>query len=77
MRREEVWVMLRWKNGTVKAEFPKVDAFLIEIDEVCKRHGLSISHEDAHGSFLVAPYDAEHLVPWLPWLMSADVDGVE
>ena len=45
-------------------------AFLDDLIEVCKKHGLSIAHEDGHGGFLVAPYndhDAE-------WLRGADVD---
>jgi hypothetical protein len=30
---------------------PAVDIFLAEIVEVCKKHGMSISHEDDHGGF--------------------------
>lgn len=36
-------------------------AFLADVQEVCRRHGLAISHEDAHGSFLVEPLTETHL----------------
>lgn len=38
---------------------PKIDAFLLEVIEVCKKHGLSIGHEDHHGGFQIADYDEE------------------
>ena len=47
-----------------RQEHPKVDAFIAEIAEVCRRHGLSISHEDGHGSFVIEPFD-EYNVEWL------------
>lgn len=47
-----------------RVENPKVDAFLAEILDVCRRHGLSISHEDSHGGFLVTPFD-ESTAAWL------------
>ena len=28
-----------------------------EIEEVCKKHGFAIVHEDHQGSFLIVPYD--------------------
>lgn len=31
--------------------------FLIEAEEMCRAHGLSIAHEDDHGAFLVVPFD--------------------
>ncbi len=31
----------------------EVKLFLEEVIEVCRKHELSISHEDGHGSFLV------------------------
>jgi hypothetical protein len=31
----------------------KQKAFLLEIIEVCKKHNLSIGHEDGHGAFLI------------------------
>jgi hypothetical protein len=58
--------MMRWSNrGNI--ENPKIDAFLDEIWEVCKRHMLALSHEDCHGSFEIVPFvDADR-----DWLMNA------
>jgi len=39
-------------------------AFLNDINEVCKKHGMSISHEDGHGSFIITKYDEEN-IKWL------------
>lgn len=47
---------------------PEVDAFLAEIVEVCKRHGLSIQHEDSGGAFQVV----EFYEPAMEWLLDAD-----
>lgn len=38
--------------------------FLEAVAEVCRQHGFSISHEDAHGAFVVEPY-SDDLVRWL------------
>lgn len=49
--------MERWN---VKAgrniETTEIDDFIAEILEVCKKHGLSISHEDGHGAFEIERY---------------------
>lgn len=45
----------------------KVDLFLKEISEVCKKHGLSISHEDEYGAFLIVPFKESYL----EWLLNA------
>lgn len=42
----------------------RMKVFLEEIDSVCKRHGLSISHEDYHGAFIIEEYD-EGNIKWL------------
>lgn len=50
--------MQRWNIATGEDhESKRIDAFLQEIAEVCKKHGLSISHEDAHGAFVIEKYD--------------------
>jgi hypothetical protein len=36
---------------------PKVIAFLLEINDVCRKHGLSLSHEDSFGAFVVENYN--------------------
>ncbi len=48
-------------------ENKKVDAFLKEIIEVCKKRGFSLSHEDTHGAFIVEEYDEDNI----QWLMEA------
>jgi 2-phospho-L-lactate guanylyltransferase (CobY/MobA/RfbA family) len=49
-------------SGNTRDE--RVDAFIKEILEVCKRHSLSISHEDCHGAFIVEDY-SEDRERWL------------
>lgn len=48
----------------------EMKAFLEEIRDVCVRHGLSISHEDGHGAFIVQQYSEENI----EWLFSAGKD---
>lgn len=38
-------------------ENKEVDNFIREIIEVCKKHGMSISHEDDHGAFEIVKYN--------------------
>lgn len=45
----------------------KVIAFLDEVIELGKRQGLSISHEDVHGAFIVRPFNEDDA----EWLMAA------
>ena len=42
----------------------QVDMFLAEIEATCRKHNLSISHEDGHGSFIIEPLDEGHIT-WL------------
>lgn len=50
---------------------PKVDAFLAEIEAVCVKHGMSISHEDGHGAFIIE----KHGHSWLDEAMVGDTLG--
>lgn len=43
---------------------PKVQAFLDDLNEVYRKHGMSLAHEDSNGAFLVEPY-SEINVDWL------------
>ncbi len=43
---------------------PEVDAFLADIVEVYRKHGLSLSHEDSQGGFEVEPL-SEYNIRWL------------
>ena len=47
---------------------PNHDAFLDEIEAVCKKHGLSISHQDFQGAFIIEPFDPRNM----EWLRQAD-----
>lgn len=49
----------RWVRAGVGGKFveaPKTDAFLKEIEAVCKKHKKSIGHEDGHGSFIIGTF---------------------
>jgi hypothetical protein len=59
----ERWIKSRGLYGE-SGENKKIDEFLADVIEVCKKHGLSISHEDGHGSFNIVKYD-ENTVDWL------------
>lgn len=49
---------------------PRVEQFLDEITAVCRKHGMSIAHEDPHGAFVIATY--HHLLErWLRDAMDA------
>ena len=57
--------MKRWsKTHGQYRKFPEIDAFLAEVLSVCKKHGMSISHEDTHGAFVVEQYSEER-AEWL------------
>ena len=38
--------------------------FLNDIDNICKKYNLSISHEDGHGAFIIEKYD-NYNIRWL------------
>lgn len=48
----------------------RVRVFLDEVADVCKRYGLSISHEDGHGSFIVEEFKQDNI----DWLNQASED---
>ena len=55
-----------------KERSDKVVKFLDAVVELSKQHGLSLSHEDGHGGFLVQPADQSNY-RWL--LAAADESG--
>lgn len=56
-------------------DFPELKGFMDEILEVCKKHNVSISHEDGHGGFLIeTPYD-EFNSDWFKDAFITDKDG--
>jgi hypothetical protein len=54
---------LHW-NGYDHIKAPEIDRFIDEVVEVCRRHGLSISHEDHHGAFEITEI-SETKIEWL------------
>ena len=57
--------MKRWNaNTNTYTEDKDVDAFLHEIIKVCKKHNMSIGHEDSQGAFEIYRYDKK-LSEWL------------
>lgn len=64
----------RWQTrANQHGESPRIDAFLREVEEVSKRHGLSISHEDTGGAFIVREHNTTDAV----WLFAATDDTKE
>ena len=42
----------------------EMEDFLNDIKTICKKHNLSIAHEDYHGGFLIEEYDEDN-IEWL------------
>lgn len=62
--------MIRYFPDTrEEKEDQQIDNFLNDIVQVCRKYGLSISHEDEHGSFIVTDYDKTYS----EWLLAASV----
>ena len=60
--------MERWNTRAGRnVANPKVDAFLCEIVDVCKRFKMSIAHEDTQGAFLIHGLRENNL----EWLLGA------
>lgn len=58
-----------WSRKDKEVPTPKIDAFLLEVDAVCRKHGFSIGHEDGHGAFIVENYSEGDFA----WLNAAHV----
>lgn len=52
------------QNTKTNSENPKVEDFIKELIAVCKKHGMSISHEDSQGAFIIEPYSDTN-IEWL------------
>ena len=57
----ESWDIIKGENVKTPEEVIK---FLNEIDNICKKYNLSISHEDSHGAFILEKYD-DYNIKWL------------
>lgn len=56
---------MRWSHrSTGRIDAPRVDIFLAEVVEVCRKHGFSIGHEDTGGAFVVDTFD-DNTAEWL------------
>jgi hypothetical protein len=56
----------RWDcNTNTEIEDPRIDAFLADLVAVCRKHDLSIGHEDEHGAFVVRLNFDEDDATWL------------
>ena len=44
--------------------------FFNDIENVCKKHGYSIGHEDEHGAFLIEKYSDDNI----SWLKDANIN---
>lgn len=42
----------------------KVKLFIEDIETVCKKHNMSISHEDEHGAFIIKSFNQGN-IDWL------------
>lgn len=51
-------------NGDIVPMPIEMKAFLDDINAVCRKHGLSISHEDNQGGFIIELYKDDN-IEWL------------
>lgn len=58
----------RQKRARQEAMRPRLDAFFADIEAVYRKHNMSISHQDAHGGFLIEEFDESNL----EWLKAAE-----
>ena len=60
-----------WNKKSLKYETdPKVQKFLEDIWKVCEKHGMSISHEDTQGGFIIENISESNKT----WLFGASVN---
>jgi len=50
MEKQKVWDVYM---GDLVEMPEEMQAFLADIETVCRKHGLSLAHEDEHGGFIV------------------------
>jgi len=61
---------LRWNSKLgEEVENEEIDKFLKEIKEVCKKHNMSIAHQDEGGGFIIENYDDIYI----KWLSNASI----
>jgi hypothetical protein len=58
--------MSRWDcNVNKSVDDSAVEAFIDELVEVCRRHNMTLGHEDEHGAFQVNRFFTEGHANWL------------
>jgi hypothetical protein len=58
--------MSRWDSSTnTSVEDDAVEAFLDDLVEVCRKHQMTLGHEDEHGAFQVLCRFSEANIRWL------------
>lgn len=58
--------MKRWsQEAGERVENPKIDAFIEDVLGTCRKHNMSIGHEDSHGAFIVYGHFSEVMADWL------------
>lgn len=61
----------RWsRNENRDIETPEVDAFVEEVLQVCRKHGIAIRHEDIGGAFVLSPLRDETDLEWFRYAMT-------
>jgi hypothetical protein len=61
----------RWDtNKRDRVESPSaVESFLDSYEELCQKHGLSLSHEDDQGAFIITEYNVRNI----DWVRNASL----
>lgn len=68
--------MERWDTDAREVVIRQdIDLFLDELEALCRRHGLIVSHEDGHGAFIIRTLDDRQNA--FEWLREAMVGGVD
>lgn len=61
-------IVSKIKDEKIK-EAIRVSKFLFELNRLCEKHDMSISHEDGHGNFIIENYKSQNI----EWMCQAEV----
>lgn len=62
--------LVTFRNGKLAEPDPAVTAFLNDLEDLCRKHGMSLSHQDTEGAFVIEDFNPKRLA----WLRAAN-DG--
>lgn len=51
----------------------EIRSFLIEYEELCRKHNITLSHEDGHGAFLIDDFSESNI----EWVSQASDDRLD